>query len=222
MRLLKATVLALSLGALAACGSNNSESRVLTKSIVGGLAPLVGIGNKAAAEAATPKLTRAQIDASPAPMLLAEIPSVGGAAVVTPVAVNGGKTTWRSSDGKALILQLGFLVATRGLLEDLQAAEVSGFGAALGPQGGTYQRQMEWLDGRNQLKREVFTCSVGAKGRETLTFFEKSYNTTLYEDRCTGERIIFVNRYWIDSGKKLRQSRQWVSESVGYLQTQAL
>lgn len=221
MMSLKHAIAAAALLALSACGSGGNEGVTLTKAIVGGLAPVVGLGGKSETPA-RPALTRAQIDASAAPLLLAEVPSLGGSAIMTPLAANGAKVTWRSQDGKALILQAGYLIATKALGEDVVATEVEGFGSAISPQGGVYTRQMEWLTGRNQVRRASFTCTVTPRGAEVLTIYQKAYKTTAYDDRCEGDGVIFTNKYWIDSGRKLRQSRQWVSKSVGYLQTQAL
>lgn len=206
---------------LAACG--NQGGSVITgalKGVVGGMVSRGGDDAQAAA-AAAPSDDDLRSLAENSSALRVSVPKFGTVGGAVPVGVNGPKVTWVAG-GATLTTQSGFLLATRGLPGDLMAVEVEGFGEAFKPGGGVYSRQMEFLDGRDQIQRLSFVCTVSTTAGQTVTVLDKSYPTTLYEDVCVGEKIQFTNQYWVDGTRKLRQTRQWVSETVGYLQTQQL
>ncbi|PIE09799.1 MAG: hypothetical protein CSA72_10840 [Rhodobacterales bacterium] len=209
---------ALALTALTGCGSGGkSELRDFTLS---NLRKTVS-GSERAVQDPTKSLTREMIEANPNGLLLIRQPSVNGVATVSPAAVNGSKITWISPDGKSVTTQAGYIIATRALGEDLQALEVRGFSAAM-RSNGTYTREMEFLNGRNETVREHYTCQLEREGAQTITILDRSYRTTLIKDVCRNDSRIFENRYWVDAEGKLRRSRQWISKSVGYLQTESL
>lgn len=208
-----------SVAVLAGCSSGGGDNVNVGKAVFSMAREVVrGGGSQADPRSG---LTRAKIDAAKGSMMLVNVPSLGGTAVVTPVAANGSKITWVSADGKSLTTQGGYVIATRALPENLQALEVEGYGAAL-QSGGSYRRQMEFRNGRNEIIRETFTCTVTRKGGESLPIFGRSYAVTRYDDLCRGDSLTFENRYWIEAGGVLRQSRQWISKTVGYVTLQRL
>lgn len=181
----------------------------------------VSAGRGGAAAPADPRqaLTRDVIDAAPGGLMVVEIPATGGVAVLSPIGSNDDKVTWGSADGKSVTTQAGFVVATRAIGDDLLVSEVDGFGAALGGAQG-YTRQMQVLNGRDETVTTAFECHISADGTEMVTVVGRSYPTRRFRDRCQSNGLIFENIYWIGEDRVLRQSRQWVSEGVGYLLTQ--
>lgn len=145
------------------------------------------------------------------------IPAFNTRIAAVPVAVNAGKVTRMAESISVTTQGGGFLIAARGLPEDLLSTEVSGFGAALSS-SGSYSRIMEWPAERDGTRQSEFTCTISNDGNERISVAGRSSNATLYSDRCVGQYVQFINKYWIDSGNRLLKSNQWVSQSVGYLQ----
>lgn len=208
---------AVALLTLAACGNQGGSPVVgVLKGAVTGLFKR----GETPPPVATPTAQELRALTANGPAVRVTVPAFGTVAGAVPVGVNGEKVTWVAGDA-TFSTQFGFLLATRGLPEDLMAVEVDGFGPALS-QGGNYTRQMEFLNGRDQIERKSFICNVSIVPNQSVSVLDKSYAATRYDDRCEGDGIIFTNQYWIDSSRQLRQTRQWVSETVGYLQTQQL
>lgn len=208
------------LAALTACGNTGGgDTRAALMAGLSGLIP--GRGSAAddgsAAQAAQTALAQ-QVAEAPAGSIYFEVPKFGVASVGAPAAVNGSKITWLAAP-ISITTQQGFLIATRGLPEDLLAVEVSGFGAALSS-GGQYQREMEWLGDREEVKRTAFLCQITVQPNQSTTVKGTPITATLYQDTCVGGGVQYTNEYWIDSGRALRRTRQWVSESAGYMETE--
>lgn len=202
---------------LSGCG-NSDQGQDTRGAVIEGLRGMIPWGRDAATPAAPdPASLRA---AAPAGSIFFEIPAFGIASAGVPATVSDSKVTWLAAP-VSVTTQFGFLIATRGLPEDVLAIEVHGFGDAMSA-GGTYTRDMEWLAARDSVKRTSFTCQISITSGEVLVLDGQQIPASLYEDTCTGGGLQFVNRYWIDSDRALRKTRQWVSESVGYLQTQQL
>lgn len=203
---------------LSACGNQGgSPVAGLVKGTLGGL---LSRDSSEAAAPSGPTSDDLRGLAANSSAIRVSIPAFGTVAGAVPVGVNGPKVTWVAGPA-TLSTQSGFLLATRGLPGDLMAVEVEGFGEALGG-GGTYSRQMEFLDGRDQIKRLSFVCTITVIPGQSVAVLEQTYPATMYEDTCIGETVQFTNKYWVDSTRQVRQTQQWVSETVGYLQTQQL
>lgn len=178
------------------------------------------VSGRADKEAIDPRsvLTRAELDETDATIVLTELPARESIATQAITSVNGNKVTWSGGDDTQFTTQQGFLIATRALGEDLMWVDVEGFGAALGrASGSTYQRKMAWLGSMDEIRVEEFTCTLAAQGADVLEIVGKRFHTRVYRDECVGSSQHFENVYWIDSERKVRKSRQYVSESVGYL-----
>jgi len=167
-------------------------------------------------------LTRAAIDATPGPILLAGVESRQAYATLTPSGHNRGVVSWVTGDGVSLSFRNGVLVATRGLGQDLMAADVSDVLAALHAGQGPALRIHDYLDGEEQVRRRSFYCTIRTEGRETLHIYELSVTTRRLAETCKNPTITFTNRYWISSGNRIRQSHQWAGPLVGYVFTQQL
>ena len=168
-------------------------------------------------------LTAAQIEAIGGPLLLAEAPALGTAALLPEVAWNAATRTWASADGVSLSTTGGLIVATRGLGFDLLSADVSGTLAALA--GGVrqdYPRLHSYLDGENRTAFRAFRCVMTSAGRETLDAFGTRREVTRLVETCysTGDPI--VNSYWVGEDGLPWRTRQWVSPEVGPVLTDLL
>lgn len=212
------SVIAAGLLALTAGCGNMSQGGDTRAAVTQGLRGLIPWGREdATAPAPTPAALRAQATAG---SIFFEIPAFSIASAGIPATVNNTKVTWLAAP-VSVTTQYGFLIATRGLPENVLAIEVHGFGDAM-TNGGTYTRDMEWLSDRDSVKRSHFSCTITIRRDQSFDLDGQRIPATLYEDTCTGDGVQFTNHYWVDSARALRKTRQWVSKSVGYLQTYQL
>lgn len=167
-------------------------------------------------------ITRKAIDASPVDVLLAGIEVRDAFATLSPIGENAGVVSWVTGDRIGLGLKQGVLVSTRGLGQDLMAADVSGLLGALRAGRGQTIRIHDYLDGENQIHRSRFQCDVQLVGREVLSIYGLKVATKHMIESCQNPDYSFQNHYWISAGGKIWQSRQWVGPALKYVFVQQL
>jgi hypothetical protein len=160
-------------------------------------------------------LTRALIEEQEVKLLRMSVISADATGLVLEAGVNGSKVTWLSPEGVSFIYDEGLLVGTRGLGDDLMGADVDGTKRSLNG-GGNHIRKLDFLNGLSQIERRTYQCLAVQTGRETLTIVERSYATTVIDETCTSASHTFKNTYWRDANGVIWQSRQWISDGVGY------
>lgn len=175
-------------------------------------------GRNKVAVAPAPVLTRAAADANPGAYRLMSLVGQSTEAALVPAGTNGTRVTWLSADQVSITLENGLLVATRGFAQDLMAANVSGVIQALVKSGGTAVRQMEYLDGLDQISTQVLQCSIASGGAETLNILDKQVSTERFDEVCASNSLAFTNVYWISDAGSIVKSHQLVSQAVGFLQ----
>lgn len=200
---------------LAACGPLQQENRAR------GIVQSLFQQTEEAAPAAAAALTRAAIEAQQMDLLRVSIISLRSTDLLGKVTTNGNVVTWQSSDGVTLAMDRGLLVGTRGTGFDLMGADVAAARASLAG-GGSHTRRLDFMNGLDQIEQMSFQCQTVVAGRETITIVERAYATTRYEETCESTRVRFRNIYWVDAGGVIWQSRQWISEGIGYLGYQRL
>lgn len=172
-------------------------------------------------QAATAALSRAQIEAQPAELLRVSLISFESTSVLVKAAENGPKITWQSGEDIGFTFERGLLIGTRGLGHDLMGSDVSGAIASLSG-GGNHLRTLDFLNGLGQIERRTYQCLTVKTDREDITIFDITYSTIIIEETCTSPAGDFKNTYWRDAGGVIWQSRQWISDNVGYLGYQRL
>lgn len=215
-------IFGLALAALTACGPLQDDNRLAATAQT--LLQRAGGGGEesdSAPVSGTAGLTRAQIEAQPTDLLRLSIISLDATALVFKIGQNGSRTTWVSAEEIGIIFDRGVLVGTRGLGDDLMGSDVSGAIRSLGG-GGNHLRTMDFLNGLGQIERVGYQCSTAQVRRESLTLYERSYATVVYEETCSGEDSDFKNTFWRGADGVIWQSRQWISPDVGYLDYQRL
>jgi len=216
------------LAGLTACGplyENNAAAQ-----IVGGVFDRslgsVGIGDStvqvdsAATEQPT-ALTRETIEGFDTPLLRISVISREATGIVFWAGENGSKVTWVTEDALSFTFDDGLAVATRGLGDDLMGSDVSAAKRSFSA-GGSHLRTLDFLNSLAQIERQTYQCQTVQTGRETITIFERSYATTVFDETCIGENGDFKNTYWRDANGVIWQSRQWISAGVGYIGYQRL
>lgn len=166
-----------------------------------------------------PGFTGAEIAAAPDAYLAFEARSIGVAGLGLRAGTNAGRETFIGQTGYSVTLQDGVVVATRGLGDDLMAADVSEVVAALAAGGGTARRLHETLDSRDRIVARSFDCTIAAAEPEMVALPTRQVPALRFEENCTGSAVAFTNLYWLDAAGRIVQSRQLVSPTVAYLRS---
>lgn len=196
---------------------------VLPAAMSGTLTPQsLGAQPSAAASAQQQTFSPEAIAADPGNYMAFDLRTVAISALGVRAGRNGDEVTYFANTGFSVTLEEGLLVATRGLGQDLMAADVSGVRAALARGGGSAQRVHEILDSRDQVVRQTFDCTIVATGVESIDLGTRTIQALRFEETCTGETASFVNLYWLDGSSTIMQSRQLVSPTVAYLRSNRL
>lgn len=203
--------------ALSACGNVGQGDNPATNAFRAVLARATG----QEAPATTPPVNPAALAAAaPGQTLLVRIVNRDAVAALTRVGVNGPRETWLSPGEVSMTFENGLLVATRGLQEDLMGADIPGVRAALNAGGGSVQRRHAYLDSEDQIRIATVTCTITREGTEEIASLAGPVTAVKLKEDCAGPRLVFGNSYWFDRiGGRLLQTRQLVSASVGYIQS---
>lgn len=208
-------VAGLALAAVAGCSSDKGHQqqgeglKIATQAVQ-------SIGRSRAAPTGVPAgLTRAVIDGSPVPLLMARIESTGATAVLGLSNTNSGTQTYATADGVTITLRDGVVISTAGFGPDLMSAAAPG-GRQVAAASGAVRRLHDYLDGVDQMTQLALDCTFAPAGSDSLTVFERGYSARIVAETCDSTLGRVENRYWIDGGG-IRQSRQWISQGLGYL-----
>ena len=202
---------------LAGCGSEKGDHEGFTL----GLAAVKSLVAGKTSPAPPPTYTRAALDQAAAPVLRARIEKGGTIAFLGVIGEGRGVVTWASVDGLSLSLRDGVVVATRGMGTDLMSAGAPT--AAVLATGSVDQRRHFYLFGGEVEQERAFDCVLRDAGRERITVIELAFDTKHRVETCTGlGGLTFENHYWFDNRAIIRQSRQWISPDVGFLELQNL
>ena len=174
-------------------------------------------GAAPAAQAATPEALRAELAKAGKPILLVSSKTLGQTGFLTVNDAKGAVLTWATPDGATFSQREGVLIQTRGLGADLMSAQAPSVGQLL--QAGTpYQRVYYFLGPDDQGTRRTYDCATSIVGKETIDVLGRSHATTHVTETCArgGGVNKLTNEFWIE-GATIRQSRQWVSAGIGYI-----
>lgn len=150
------------------------------------------------------------------PILLIAVPKLNALAVIGPLTERGDESVWYTADGNSLTFRDGLIVATRGLEQDLQSADVPDIRTVR----GEAVRDHFYRDGDEVIRRRRFFCDINGQGSADAEVLGRSYPTTLVTETCKSDTEGFENAYWIGAAGELRMSRQWVSGQVGHIVVQ--
>ena len=164
------------------------------------------------------ELTRSAIAGVTEPLTLITVPDVNVATTVVLAARKGNVETWRAADGGSLLLDGPVLFATRGIGQDLLAAETSGLRQMLqAGRSGTLTRDLRHLDGLDQIRITHFQCTLARDGAERIVILDRPHDVTRFRETCRAGELEINNTYWLDRGGFAWKSRQWVGQALGYM-----
>jgi hypothetical protein len=211
------------LALLVGCGNDKSGPNPVVAAI-GGMAKssmakakAKQAGGQAPASApVTPADQRAKLEAGGKPVLLVAAAALGRTALLTVRDTKGDVLTW-SADGATFSQRGGVLIQTRGLGADLMSAEAPSVGQLRS--GASYQRIYYFLGPDDQGTRRTYDCTSSVVGPESIEIMARRHATTHVTEVCERPLGKVTNDYWIE-GTTIRQSRQFVSSGVGYVEFQ--
>ena len=168
-------------------------------------------------------LSRKQIDAANIPILFVEL-ETGQNGTLTLYPGLGLGQIWLGADGATLTLDRGILKASRGMGYDLMGAT-----SAIPPwvqikkNDAIYDREFSYLSGDNKIVRYTFECITSKSEKQaTLTIWEVEFLVDKYEELCSHQSFRLKNTYFVDQKGIVRKSKQYHSESIGYIITERL
>lgn len=208
---MKLPILALSSAlALSACGSSSDQGSAL-KTFVGGV---TGIGKKTVSAPQQSVDIAAALKNSSGPLTLVARGNLQ--ALVIQIEQNGPYRTYGSSDRSSMTFRQGMLTATRGLGDDLMAANVSdSLTLVSARKSGSAKRVMHFLNGANEQIALEFSCTLSVKGASQVSQGAVSARTTDMTETCTRAGQTFTNVYKVDGSGMILASRQWISPTMG-------
>lgn len=174
-------------------------------------------GTAASKKAASPEELRAELARAGKPVLLVSSTALGQTGFLMVSDAKGAVLTWATPDGATFSQRDGVLIQTRGLGADLMSAQVPSVGQLL-QAGAPYQRIYYFLGADDQGTRRTYDCATSIVGRESIEVLGRAHATTHVTETCTrsagGGKL--TNEFWIE-GSTIRQSRQWVSAGIGFI-----
>lgn len=211
------------LALLAGCGNDrapNPLAAAVGAAAKTGMAKLKGKSDAAPAnpaQAPSPQDLRAELAKAGQPILLVSSKTLGQTGFLGVSDAKGGVLTWATPDGATFTQRDGVLIQTRGLGFDLMSAQAPSVDQLLRT-GTPYERVYFFLGPDDQGTRRTYTCVTSPVGRESIDVLARSHATTHVTETCTrssgGGKV--TNEFWIE-GTTIRQSRQWVSAGLGYV-----
>lgn len=211
---MRAAALLILAAVLAGCSSGGNETLEKLSSVIG-----PELFKPRAQREAEIALLNAAVTADPeglrnfeAPILVIDAEDIGAVAVIGPLVTRGDESLWYSADNNSVGFRNGLVVATRGLVGDLQSAAEPDIRRTRGPA----VRDHYYRDGDEVIRRYRYYCEITDKGPASAEVLDRIYPTRLIEESCAGEGQTFTNAYWIGTGGEIRLSRQWVGPKIGH------
>jgi hypothetical protein len=205
----------MALFAVTACGTDRDATATI-RSMQTSASALVG-GLKTPTSPAPPaRVTRDVLNTITSPVDLVLVEKAGVQGVIGKLGTSGDVETWASIDNLTLSMRDGMILATRGFAGDLMSAQVPRLSQVMKP-GQPYTRRYGVLSGDDQIMMQQFDCQTARVGAETITIVDLRFATQRITETCVGPTGAHKNDFWVETGGKLRRSRQWIGESIGFV-----
>ena len=167
-------------------------------------------------------LSREQIDAANVSVLFVEL-ETGQNGTLTLYPGEGIGETWLGADGATITFEQGILKASRGMGDDVMGASSSMLSWRKLKNFSTHHRQLSYLSGNNKIQTLKLTCEINKLGNKTSTeIWGVEFKVTKYEEICLNDNFTIKNTYYLDDRLIVRKSRQFHSNTLGYIITERL
>lgn len=202
---------------LAACGNDKGATNPVAAAVGQMAKATLAKGKKggAAAPQAAAPVGREELAAFGKPILRVQSKALGQDGFLTIADAKENVVTWTAQGQANFSLRDGILIQTRGLVSDLMSAQAPSLAQL--KSGASYERIYYFLGPDDVGTRRTYDCATATVGRETIEVVGKSHNTTHVTETCTRQNGKVTNDYWIE-GNTIRKSRQWASNTIGYLE----
>ena len=159
-------------------------------------------------------VTREKIDKSGMDVLFVELENGYNGTLVGYPGNNEG-TVWLGIDGATVTLDKGFLIATRGMGDDLMSTDAKFPDWDGLKKSFNYQRTYRWLTKDNQIKETSYICVISLeKTGKRIIVFEKKFLTDWYQETCDANSSQISNSYYLDYNGTVRRSYQYHSKHL--------
>lgn len=176
---------------------------------------------QASTNKAAPQVTREQMAALGRPVVFVSVPRFGTGVAAVELAKNGPFRTYMGADQATVTLRDGIITATRGLLVDLIAQEISINPQDLfkGSDPKTFTKTQRHLTGESTLVTHEYACAIAPlPDPETLEVFGVTHSVRKFAELCRRDGRAFQNDYWVgQSDGTVWKSNQSVSKEVGHV-----
>lgn len=153
--------------------------------------------------------------------MLVSVPSLPSLSYAVPISQSGTVVTWRTSEDSALSLDRGVLVSTRGFGDDLMGADAGQSIAAVSGRAGDWAPRINgYMNGEYQSYFMTFQCRRSGSQSDQITLGNRLASVTRITETCVNDERQIENQYWRNGNGVMLKSRQWVSPSVGYMETE--
>lgn len=167
-------------------------------------------------------VTREKIDASGLAVLLIELESGQNGTSVRYPGNNTGEV-WLGVDGSTVTFEKGFLMSTRGLQDDLMATIADFPNLSEVKDEHTYEKHQIWLTDDNQRKQLNFSCTLTVNSdARRISLLNKTFPVKQAVEICNSAELEIKNEYFFENSGKMRQSKQYHSETLGYIRFERL
>ena len=162
-------------------------------------------------------VTREKIDASGLEILFVELESGKNGTSIKYPGRNMGEV-WLGVDGATITLKNGFLIATRGLGDDLMSSAGAYPSLHLIAKTTTYIKTQTWLAADNKMLTKEFSCTVSVESKQRdILVFDKAFLVRRAVETCDDGTFKTENEYYFDVNGLVRRSNQYLSPTLGSL-----
>lgn len=159
-----------------------------------------------------------RLQGQPAQLVSVEATGVNDALLLESVSASGAEN-WLARNAVMFSMQQGMLVATRGLGNDLMAADASESAALIhARQPGQAHRFYASLSGENDIQHHSYVCDIAVVQPYDLDLFTRVVPTSYMTETCYAPEGAFTNYYWVGrSDGRIWQSRQQAGSVNGLI-----
>ena len=142
---------------------------------------------------------------------------------LTPYPGKGVGQTWLGADGATITFEQGVLKASRGMGDDVMGSTSSMPSWSVLLNSEQYVRQITYLTGNNFLQNKTFKCVIKkVTENDVQEIWGIVHKTKKYKEDCVNPNTKFSNVYYVDKLGVVRRSKQYHSDTLGYIITERI